>query len=154
MPELYSGDESDRQRLASEDGLTFVEANKPVRKPKSRAQSLQESKSILSPRKHARTEAEKETRRSESVSRNWRPAKASRECKRLDFQAPEMRNKELEITLRNAQEANLVLVEELDRFLRNFGVVFHESSLLEPPNDDQTALCPELFSFHGDSQPV
>lgn len=119
---------------------------KPAKKRKSWGQVLPEPKTNLPPRKRAKTEDEKEQRRVERVLRNRRAAQSSRERKRLEVEALEQRNKELETLLINAQKANTILVEELKRFRRNSGVVGHTSSTLAPLHDNPVTLSQELFS--------
>lgn len=119
---------------------------KPVKKRKSWGQVLPEPKTNLPPRKRAKTEDEKEQRRVERVLRNRRAAQSSRERKRLEVEALEKRNKELESLLLNAQKANLMLVEELNRFRRTSGVVTRSSSPLDSLHDNPVTLSQELFS--------
>lgn len=95
-------------------------------------------------RKRAKTEDEKEQRRVERVLRNRRAAQSSRERKRLEVEALEKRNKELETLLINAQKTNLILVEELNRFRRSSGVVTRSSSPLDSLQDSIT-LSQQLF---------
>ncbi|EHK22773.1 transcriptional activator HAC1 [Trichoderma virens Gv29-8] len=117
---------------------------KPVKKRKSWGQVLPEPKTNLPPRKRAKTEDEKEQRRVERVLRNRRAAQSSRERKRLEVEALEKRNKELETLLHNAQKTNLILVEELNRFRRSSGVVTRSSSPLDSLQDNIT-LSQQLF---------
>ncbi|UKZ84485.1 uncharacterized protein TrAFT101_000393 [Trichoderma asperellum] len=117
---------------------------KPVKKRKSWGQVLPEPKTNLPPRKRAKTEDEKEQRRVERVLRNRRAAQSSRERKRLEVEALEKRNKELETLLINAQKTNLMLVEELNRFRRSSGVVTRSSSPLDSLQDGIT-LSQQLF---------
>jgi len=119
---------------------------KQTKKRKSWGQVLPEPKTNLPPRKRAKTDDEKEQRRVERVLRNRRAAQSSRERKRLEVEALEQRNKELETLLLNAQKANLLLVEELHRFRRDSGVVTRSSSPLDSLRDNQISLSPELFS--------
>ncbi|QPG93539.1 hypothetical protein C2857_000584 [Epichloe festucae Fl1] len=118
---------------------------KPGRKRKSWGQVLPEPKTNLPPRKRAKTDDEKEQRRVERVLRNRRAAQSSRERKRLEVEALEIRNKELEAMLVNAQKANLILVEELNRFRRDSGVVTRSPSPLNSLRDTPLALSQELF---------
>ncbi|KAL6819756.1 transcriptional activator HAC1 [Trichoderma camerunense] len=117
---------------------------KPVKKRKSWGQVLPEPKTNLPPRKRAKTEDEKEQRRVERVLRNRRAAQSSRERKRLEVEALEKRNKELETLLHSAQKTNLILVEELNRFRRSSGVVTRSSSPLDSLQDNIT-LSQQLF---------
>ncbi|KAH7136661.1 transcriptional activator HAC1 [Dactylonectria estremocensis] len=119
---------------------------KSTKKRKSWGQVLPEPKTNLPPRKRAKTEDEKEQRRVERVLRNRRAAQSSRERKRLEVEALEKRNKELESMLINAQKANLMLVEELNRFRRSSGVVTRSSSPLDSLRDNPVTLSQELFS--------
>lgn len=119
---------------------------KPAKKRKSWGQVLPEPKTNLPPRKRAKTDDEKEQRRVERVLRNRRAAQSSRERKRLEVEALEERNKELETMLINAQKANLMLVEELNRFRRTSGVVTRSSSPLDSLRDNPVTLSQELFS--------
>ncbi|POR36365.1 Transcriptional activator HAC1 [Tolypocladium paradoxum] len=118
---------------------------KQTKKRKSWGQVLPEPKTNLPPRKRAKTEDEKEQRRVERVLRNRRAAQSSRERKRLEVEALEQRNKELESLLINAQKANLMLVDELNRFRRDSGVVTRSSSPLDPIRDNQVTLSQQLF---------
>ncbi|KAM0450564.1 hypothetical protein ACHAO4_006546 [Trichoderma viride] len=117
---------------------------KPTKKRKSWGQVLPEPKTNLPPRKRAKTEDEKEQRRVERVLRNRRAAQSSRERKRLEVEALEKRNQELETLLINAQKTNLILVEELNRFRRSSGVVTRSSSPLDSLQDSIT-LSQQLF---------
>lgn len=96
---------------------------KPAKKRKSWGQVLPEPKTNLPPRKRAKTDDEKEQRRVERVLRNRRAAQSSRERKRLEVEALERRNNELENMLRQVQQTNLALVEQLHKFQRTSGVV-------------------------------
>ncbi|RFU75512.1 transcriptional activator hac1 [Trichoderma arundinaceum] len=124
---------------------------KPVKKRKSWGQVLPEPKTNLPPRKRAKTEDEKEQRRVERVLRNRRAAQSSRERKRLEVEALEKRNKELETLLINAQKTNLMLVEELNRFRRSSGVVTRSSSPLDSLQDSIT-LSQQLFGSQDDQK--
>ncbi|KAK7428098.1 transcription factor that binds to CRE motif [Neonectria magnoliae] len=126
---------------------------KSAKKRKSWGQVLPEPKTNLPPRKRAKTEDEKEQRRVERVLRNRRAAQSSRERKRLEVEALEKRNKELESMLINAQKANLMLVEELNRFRRNSGVVTRSSSPLDSLRDNPVTLSQELFSSQDGHKP-
>ncbi|KAG6031302.1 hypothetical protein E4U41_007625 [Claviceps citrina] len=120
---------------------------KQAKKRKSWGQVLPEPKTNLPPRKRAKTEDEKEQRRVERVLRNRRAAQSSRERKRLEVEALEIRNKQLETMLENAQKANLLLVQELNRVRRDSGVASSASSSpLNSLHDTSIALSQELFS--------
>ncbi|KAH8883143.1 hypothetical protein GQ53DRAFT_604833, partial [Thozetella sp. PMI_491] len=95
---------------------------KPVKKRKSWGQVLPEPKTNLPPRKRAKTEDEKEQRRVERVLRNRRAAQSSRERKRLEVEALEKRNKQLEAALIQARQANLALMEQVHNLQRGSGV--------------------------------
>ncbi|KAI5463953.1 transcriptional activator HAC1 [Mariannaea sp. PMI_226] len=131
---------------ASTEDTQTTSDKKPAKKRKSWGQVLPEPKTNLPPRKRAKTEDEKEQRRVERVLRNRRAAQSSRERKRLEVEALEQRNKELESLLINAQKANLLLVEELNRFRRSSGVVTRSSSPLDSLHDNPVTLSQELFS--------
>ncbi|KAL5614206.1 hypothetical protein BROUX41_000045 [Berkeleyomyces rouxiae] len=88
---------------------------KPVKKRKSWGQVLPEPKTNLPPRKRAKTADEKEQRRVERVLRNRRAAQSSRERKRLEVEALERRNKELETRISLVERANMILIEELNK---------------------------------------
>lgn len=133
-------DEADGAESPSQDG-----DKKPTKKRKSWGQVLPEPKTNLPPRKRAKTDDEKEQRRVERVLRNRRAAQSSRERKRLEVEALERRNQELESLLLNAQKANLLLVDELNRFRRDSGVVTRTSSPLDALRDNNMTLAPELF---------
>jgi transcriptional activator HAC1 len=157
-PQSYADEKLDRlsvipeQEDMDEDGDLDEEApedsssseKKPTKKRKSWGQVLPEPKTNLPPRKRAKTEDEKEQRRVERVLRNRRAAQSSRERKRLEVEALEKRNKELETLLINAQKTNLILVEELNRFRRSSGVVTRSSSPLDSLQDSIT-LSQQLF---------
>lgn len=118
---------------------------KPVKKRKSWGQVLPEPKTNLPPRKRAKTEDEKEQRRVERVLRNRRAAQSSRERKRLEVEALEERNKELEAMLRQVQQTNLALVEELHKAQRNSGVMARAAPSFDGmPN--AVTFSQELFS--------
>ncbi|KAG6002732.1 hypothetical protein E4U43_001055 [Claviceps pusilla] len=123
-------------------------AKRQTKKRKSWGQVLPEPKTNLPPRKRAKTEDEKEQRRVERVLRNRRAAQSSRERKRLEVEALEIRNQELETLLADAQKANLILVEELNRVRRDSGVATPASSPLSQLYDTPLALSQELFSSH------
>ncbi|KAF7545788.1 hypothetical protein G7Z17_g8911 [Cylindrodendrum hubeiense] len=156
-PKSFSEDKSAEEAL---DGFTDSEDSpapsgdkKSAKKRKSWGQVLPEPKTNLPPRKRAKTEDEKEQRRVERVLRNRRAAQSSRERKRLEVEALEKRNKELESMLINAQKANLMLVEELNRFRRSSGVVTRSSSPLDSLRDNPVTLSQELFSSQDGHKP-
>ncbi|KAH0593224.1 hypothetical protein MHUMG1_08946 [Metarhizium humberi] len=127
---------------------------KQTKKRKSWGQVLPEPKTNLPPRKRAKTEDEKEQRRVERVLRNRRAAQSSRERKRLEVEALEHRNKELEAMLTTAKLANFALLEELKQFRRDTGVVTRSSSPLNPLRDAPLSLSPELFSSQDGHNPL
>lgn len=151
-PQSYACDRSDRLSPVAEDDMEIktedqdTNDKRPAKKRKSWGQVLPEPKTNLPPRKRAKTDDEKEQRRVERVLRNRRAAQSSRERKRLEVEALEQRNQELETLLLNAQKTNLILAEELDRFRRDSGVVTRTSSPLDSLRDNQISLSPELFS--------
>ncbi|KAM3548846.1 hypothetical protein ARSEF4850_009183 [Beauveria asiatica] len=151
-PQSYACDRSDRLSPVAEDETEIktedqdTNDKRPAKKRKSWGQVLPEPKTNLPPRKRAKTDDEKEQRRVERVLRNRRAAQSSRERKRLEVEALEQRNQELETLLLNAQKTNLILAEELDRFRRDSGVVTRTSSSLDSLRDNQITLSPELFS--------
>lgn len=172
-PKSFSEDKPSETSLDNVDNLDNVTDSeespapsgdkKSTKKRKSWGQVLPEPKTNLPPRyayaihplsctrltlrrKRAKTEDEKEQRRVERVLRNRRAAQSSRERKRLEVEALEKRNKELESMLINAQKANLMLVEELNRFRRSSGVVTRSSSPLDSLRDNPVTLSQELFS--------
>lgn len=126
---------------------------KQTKKRKSWGQVLPEPKTNLPPRKRAKTEDEKEQRRVERVLRNRRAAQSSRERKRLEVEALERRNKELESALQNVTKANQLLVEELNKFRRDSGMLTRSSSPLDPLNSNSVTLSQELFSSQDGHQP-
>ncbi|KAF5007039.1 hypothetical protein FDECE_6611 [Fusarium decemcellulare] len=97
-------------------------------------------------RKRAKTEDEKEQRRVERVLRNRRAAQSSRERKRLEVEALEQRNKELEAILVESQKTNMMLAAELDRYRRSSGVVTRSTSPLDSLRENPVTLSQELFS--------
>jgi transcriptional activator HAC1 len=96
---------------------------KPAKKRKSWGQVLPEPKTNLPPRKRAKTEDEKEQRRVERVLRNRRAAQSSRERKRQETEKLEKRNQELELRLKEVENANFALLEKLKQYERSSGVV-------------------------------
>ncbi|OBR08915.1 Transcriptional activator hac1 [Colletotrichum higginsianum IMI 349063] len=127
-------------------GAESVSDKKQTKKRKSWGQVLPEPKTNLPPRKRAKTEDEKEQRRVERVLRNRRAAQSSRERKRLEVEALERRNKELESALQNVTKANQLLVEELNKFRRDSGMLTRSSSPLDPLHTNSVTLSQELFS--------
>ncbi|KAL6858277.1 transcription factor that binds to CRE motif [Amphichorda felina] len=121
-----------RSSLSPEDGNTPNEGEKKQKKRKSWGQVLPEPKTNLPPRKRAKTEDEKEQRRVERVLRNRRAAQSSRERKRLEVEALEQRNKELEHALKQARETNHALLEQLQRQQHSKGVVVPSVSTGSP----------------------
>ncbi|TFA98991.1 Transcriptional activator hac1 [Trichoderma ghanense] len=142
IPESQDAEDDDSHSTSATAPSTSEK--KPVKKRKSWGQVLPEPKTNLPPRKRAKTEDEKEQRRVERVLRNRRAAQSSRERKRLEVEALEKRNKELETLLINVQKTNLILVEELNRFRRSSGVVTRSSSPLDSLQDSIT-LSQQLF---------
>ncbi|GKT69776.1 LOW QUALITY PROTEIN: transcriptional activator hac1 [Colletotrichum tofieldiae] len=126
---------------------------KQTKKRKSWGQVLPEPKTNLPPRKRAKTEDEKEQRRVERVLRNRRAAQSSRERKRLEVEALERRNKELESALQNVTKANQLLVEELNKFRRDSGMLTRSSSPLDPLHTNSVTLSQELFSSQDGHRP-
>ncbi|TQN70947.1 Transcriptional activator hac1 [Colletotrichum shisoi] len=127
-------------------GAESVSEKKQTKKRKSWGQVLPEPKTNLPPRKRAKTEDEKEQRRVERVLRNRRAAQSSRERKRLEVEALERRNKELESALQNVTKANQLLVEELNKFRRDSGMLTRSSSPLDQLHTNSVTLSQELFS--------
>lgn len=146
-PKSYSDRQDSPMSTIQEDEEDGSQSSdkKPTKKRKSWGQVLPEPKTNLPPRKRAKTDDEKEQRRVERVLRNRRAAQSSRERKRLEVEALEQRNKELEDLLVKAQKTNLLLAEELNRFRRDSGVVTRTPSVLDTLQDNMT-LSPELFT--------
>ncbi|TDZ28006.1 Transcriptional activator hac1 [Colletotrichum trifolii] len=119
---------------------------KMVKKRKSWGQVLPEPKTNLPPRKRAKTEDEKEQRRVERVLRNRRAAQSSRERKRLEVEALERRNKQLEAALQNVTKTNQLLVKELSKFRRDSGLLARSSSPLDSLCSNAVTLSQQLFS--------
>ncbi|KFA63340.1 hypothetical protein S40285_01792 [Stachybotrys chlorohalonatus IBT 40285] len=113
---------------------------KQTKKRKSWGQVLPEPKTNLPPRKRAKTDDEKEQRRVERVLRNRRAAQSSRERKRLEVEALEKRNRDLELALQKAQETNEMLAKELSR------VRGGNASPLDSLHNNSLTLSQELFS--------
>ncbi|KAL1892314.1 transcription factor that binds to CRE motif [Sporothrix stenoceras] len=112
------GDAISDALLAASDAGVDAESSaspdkKPAKKRKSWGQVLPEPKTNLPPRKRAKTEDEKEQRRVERVLRNRRAAQSSRERKRLEVEALEIRNQELEAQLAKVQRENTILYARL-----------------------------------------
>ncbi|KAK4124740.1 hypothetical protein N657DRAFT_570967 [Parathielavia appendiculata] len=118
---------------------------KPVKKRKSWGQVLPEPKTNLPPRKRAKTEDEKEQRRVERVLRNRRAAQSSRERKRLEVEGLERRNKELEAALLQAQQINLTLLEEIQKFRQGGVVVSRTSPSFDGLRQTPVTLSQQLF---------
>ena len=111
---------------------------KPTKKRKSWGQVLPEPKTNLPPRKRAKTEDEKEQRRVERVLRNRRAAQSSRERKRLEVEALEIRNRELEEQLAKVRRENTMLYERLTQVQGKSAVV--------PTANVPVTFSQELFS--------
>ncbi len=94
-------------------------------------------------RKRAKTEDEKEQRRVERVLRNRRAAQSSRERKRLEVEALEVRNKDLEAQLLAAQKTNMLLCHELSKVRGSAGGSAPLTTRSNPVTFSQ-----ELFSSH------
>lgn len=124
---------------------TPASSDKKTKKRKSWGQVLPEPKTNLPPRKRAKTEDEKEQRRVERVLRNRRAAQSSRERKRLEVEALEKRNEELEAMLRDAQKANLLMYQQLQSLRQDSGLATAANPLLDSARDT-IALSQELFS--------
>ncbi|KAL8383594.1 hypothetical protein RB595_010676 [Gaeumannomyces hyphopodioides] len=112
---------------------------KQTKKRKSWGQVLPEPKTNLPPRKRAKTEDEKEQRRVERVLRNRRAAQSSRERKRLEVEALEERNKQLEQKLAQSQDIIMSLFEKIEKMRTDSGVVSRQTPV---------TLSQELFSSH------
>lgn len=146
-------------------GSTATE-KKPTKKRKSWGQVLPEPKTNLPPRyayistntqtnlayiltrwvirKRAKTEDEKEQRRVERVLRNRRAAQSSRERKRLEVEALEIRNQELEALLRQAKQANDALIQKLHQ-VQSSGVMPRSSPPFEGLRANPVTFSQELF---------
>ncbi|PNH38582.1 hypothetical protein VD0004_g8249 [Verticillium dahliae] len=158
-------DPSNMMSPSSPQDLTIADTDMPLseasvgdkkgsKKRKSWGQVLPEPKTNLPPRKRAKTEDEKEQRRVERVLRNRRAAQSSRERKRLEVEALEMKNKELETALNHAQQANARLMEELTKFRRGSGAVARSSSPFDSfHNSNSVTLSPELFGSQDGRRP-
>lgn len=150
-PKSFTEDQipSSLPRIKQEEGVSTPSPSpgpekKTAKKRKSWGQVLPEPKTNLPPRKRAKTEDEKEQRRVERVLRNRRAAQSSRERKRLEVEALEKRNQELEQAVMAAEQANAKLMMELEQIRRSGGVSYPPSVLdsfrVNP------ALSRELFS--------
>ena len=129
-----------------EDSPSSPSSEKKTKKRKSWGQVLPEPKTNLPPRKRAKTEDEKEQRRVERVLRNRRAAQSSRERKRLEVEALEKRNEELEAMLRDAQKTNLMMFQQLQALRQDSGLSTAANPLLDSSRDATIALSQELFS--------
>jgi transcriptional activator HAC1 len=150
-PKSFADDGADAHVLASlamahspsEDCEGTPEPDKKqTKKRKSWGQVLPEPKTNLPPRKRAKTEDEKEQRRVERVLRNRRAAQSSRERKRLEVEALERLNKDLQDQLLRSKQANELLLHELNNLRRSTGVAPHSSSAV-------VTLSQQLFASHG-----
>ncbi|CAK7226355.1 transcription factor that binds to CRE motif [Sporothrix curviconia] len=121
----------------TEGDATTASDKKPAKKRKSWGQVLPEPKTNLPPRKRAKTEDEKEQRRVERVLRNRRAAQSSRERKRLEVEALEIRNRELEEQLAKVRRENTMLYERLTQVQGKSAVV--------PTANTPVTLSQELF---------
>ncbi|KAI0172683.1 hypothetical protein GGR52DRAFT_580397 [Hypoxylon sp. FL1284] len=117
--------DEDEERVTPSEGTCSpapeATEKKPVKKRKSWGQVLPEPKTNLPPRKRAKTEDEKEQRRVERVLRNRRAAQSSRERKRQEVEALEIRNQQLEEQLANQQKTNEMLMDELNKLRQGSG---------------------------------
>ncbi|KAI0476316.1 hypothetical protein GGR56DRAFT_642122 [Xylariaceae sp. FL0804] len=140
--------------FAGDDGAADTPApegeKKSSKKRKSWGQVLPEPKTNLPPRKRAKTEDEKEQRRVERVLRNRRAAQSSRERKRQEVEALEKRNASLEAALRNQQEQNMMLMEELTKLRRGSGVS-RSSSPFDTLQPSPLSLTQPLFGSTEES---
>ncbi|KAK0390590.1 hypothetical protein NLU13_0094 [Sarocladium strictum] len=137
--------EQDIKTEEKSEASTPGSSEKKTKKRKSWGQVLPEPKTNLPPRKRAKTEDEKEQRRVERVLRNRRAAQSSRERKRLEVEALEKRNEELEAMLRDAQKANLLMYQQLQSLRQDSGLATAANPLLDSARDT-IALSQELFS--------
>ncbi|KAL2209574.1 hypothetical protein CC79DRAFT_1321033 [Sarocladium strictum] len=135
----------DDDDIKLENDVDSPSSDKKTKKRKSWGQVLPEPKTNLPPRKRAKTEDEKEQRRVERVLRNRRAAQSSRERKRLEVEALEKRNEELEAMLRDAQKANLMMYQQLQNLRQGSGLATAANPLLDSARDP-IALSQELFS--------
>ncbi|KAI0190568.1 hypothetical protein F4808DRAFT_401376 [Astrocystis sublimbata] len=118
---------------------------KPAKKRKSWGQVLPEPKTNLPPRKRAKTDDEKEQRRVERVLRNRRAAQSSRERKRLEVEALEQRNAELEARLQDQVAHSLSLMAELAKLRTEAGVVSQSPPSLQAFQPSPMTLSAPLF---------
>ncbi|RDA94981.1 hypothetical protein CP533_0166 [Ophiocordyceps camponoti-saundersi (nom. inval.)] len=123
---------------------------KPAKKRKSWGQVLPEPKTNLPPRKRAKTEDEKEQRRVERVLRNRRAAQSSRERKRLEVEALEKTNKQLQMALVFVQKQNEALVQRVQVLESNSGNVTRSPSPFDPLRDNPVTLSQQLFGSQDD----
>ncbi|TGJ76022.1 hypothetical protein E0Z10_g10929 [Xylaria hypoxylon] len=146
-PDSYAGDDNMGDDDPSTPGPNSAAdgEKKPAKKRKSWGQVLPEPKTNLPPRKRAKTEDEKEQRRVERVLRNRRAAQSSRERKRQEVEALELRNAALESALLNQQKQNLALMEELSKLRRTAGVVSRSPSPLDVFQPSPLTLSQPLF---------
>lgn len=128
-----------------------AEDKESARKRKSWGQVLPEPKTNLPPRKRAKTDDEKEQRRVERVLRNRRAAQSSRERKRLETEALENRNKELESELLDAQQANFRLLEEIKNLRLHLGIPSSQPPLESLCNKPIT-LSSQLFGSSNNTE--
>ncbi|KAK4117836.1 hypothetical protein N656DRAFT_774057 [Canariomyces notabilis] len=142
---MLSGLTSLTQTPAAPAESTPEPEKKPVKKRKSWGQVLPEPKTNLPPRKRAKTEDEKEQRRVERVLRNRRAAQSSRERKRLEVEALERRNKDLERALHEATQTNLALLEEIRKFQQTTGVVSRTASAFDGLRQSPVTFSQTLF---------
>lgn len=169
---MLAGLTSLTQTSSSLAGTPEPNERKQTKKRKSWGQVLPEPKTNLPPRyvtstppaspppadpairKRAKTEDEKEQRRVERVLRNRRAAQSSRERKRLEVEGLEQRNKELETALLQAQQMNLNLLEEIQKFRQSTGVVARASPSFEALRQAPVTFSQQLFGSqdgHGAS---
>lgn len=145
-PKSFSDDKNAASQQEPSSPSSPGSEKKSSKKRKSWGQVLPEPKTNLPPRKRAKTEDEKEQRRVERVLRNRRAAQSSRERKRLEVEALEIRNKELESIIESVQKQNMRLMEELKSYRQNAGIVTRSSSPLATLRDMPVTLSQELFS--------
>ena len=124
---------------------------KPVKKRKSWGQVLPEPKTNLPPRKRAKTEDEKEQRRVERVLRNRRAAQSSRERKRQEVEALELKCKELEAALLNKDKAINMMMEHMKKLQRASAGSTRGSSPFDGLDPSPLTLSLSLF---GPSDPA
>jgi transcriptional activator HAC1 len=139
--------------IQNEEAESTPTSEKKTKKRKSWGQVLPEPKTNLPPRKRAKTEDEKEQRRVERVLRNRRAAQSSRERKRLEVEALEKRNQELEAMLRDAQKTNLLMFQQIQALRQESGLATAANPLLDSVRDNTLALSQELFSSQDGYKP-